>query len=242
MLGGVLEDGGFSGWGFVMDVGTARAAGALRWARSVALATVALLTAMLAHVGAGDRLPSGPALAALLTVVTLLVAPLLRHPASTRRVVALVAAGETCLHFALTALTRTPGNPPGSPSTGPIGGPMSVPMPGMSQMTHTALFAGVMGPHVLMAEAHLAAAVLVGLWLAAGERALWNLLGLTLSTVLTAASTLARHTSFYLGDLVQPVTGAKVEGGPLPPQRWTLARRVVTRRGPPAGSPRPLGA
>jgi hypothetical protein len=213
-----------------MDVGTARAAGALRWARSVALAAVALVTAMLAHAGAGDRLPSGPALAALLVVVTLLVAPLLRHPASTRRVVALVAAGETGLHFALTALTHAPGSP------------MTGPMPGMSQMTHTALFVGVTGPHVLMAEAHLAAAVLVGLWLAAGERALWTLLGLTLSTVLTAAATLGGHTSVYLGDLVQPVTGAEVGGGPLPPQGWTLARRVVTRRGPPAGSPRPLGA
>jgi hypothetical protein len=221
-----------------MDVGNARAAGALRWTRSVALATVALVTAMLAHVGAGDRLPSGPALAVLLVVVTLLVAPLLRHPASTRRVVALVAGGETCLHVALTTLTHTPGNPPSSPSAGP----MTAPMPGMSQMTHTALFAGVMGPHVLMAEAHLAAAVLVGLWLAAGERALWTLLGLTLSTVLTAAATVARHTSVYLGDLVQPVTGTEVEGSPLPPQRWTLTRRVVTRRGPPAGSPRPLGA
>jgi hypothetical protein len=236
MLTRVLEDGGFSGWGFVMDVGTATAAGALRWARAAVLATVALLTAALAHVGAGDRLPSTPALAALLAAVTLLVAPLLRHPASTRCVVLLMAGGETCLHFALSALTHAPG---GSSSAA---GSMRDPMPGMSQMAHTAGFAGVSGAHVLMAETHLAAAVLVGLWLAAGERALWTLLGLTLDTVLTAAAVLAGRTSTFSGDLLQPVTRATLQRGPLPLQRRAWASQVVTRRGPPAGPARPLGA
>jgi hypothetical protein len=220
-----------------MDVGTATAAGALRWARAVVLATVALLTAMLAH-GAGSSLPSAPALAALLAGVTVLVAPLLRHPASTRRVVLLVAGGETCLHFALSALSQAPGDLAGPSSAGAA----SDPMVGMSHMAHTGAFAGVTGPDVLMAEAHLAAAVVVGLWLAAGERALWTLLRLTLGTVLTAAEALAGHSSMYLGSLVRPVTDATVERHPLPPPGWAWDRQVVTRRGPPAGSPRPLCA
>ena len=35
--------------------------------------------------------------------------------------------------------------------------------------------ADLTGAHAVMALAHLAAAVLVGLWLAVGERALWHL-------------------------------------------------------------------
>jgi hypothetical protein len=217
-----------------MDVGTA--AGALRWARAAVLATVALLTAGLAHVGAGDRLPSTSALAALLASVTLLVAPLLRHPASTRRVVLLMAGGETCLHFALSALTHAGGGGSSSAAT------MRDPMLGMSQMAHSADLAGVSGAHVLMAETHLAAAVVVGLWLAAGERALWTLLCLTLDTARTAAAVLAGRSSIFLGDLLQPVTRATVQRGPLPLQWRASASRVVTRRGPPAAPARPLGA
>jgi hypothetical protein len=101
---------------------------------------------------------------------------------------------------------------------------------------------GLTGAHVLMAEAHLAAAVLLGLWLAAGERALWTVLCLTLGTVMTAAATLAGSTSMYLGDLLEQVSQATAGIRPVRPHAWALASRVVTRRGPPVGSPRPLVA
>jgi hypothetical protein len=235
-----------------MDVRTATAAGALRWARAAVLATVALLTGTLAHVSAGHALPSVSALGALLAVLTLVAAPLLRHPASTRRVVLLVAAGETLIHYALSASTPAAGH-----LTGRMTGLMTGPMASMHHATGTGVVpggsltltdilhqaaSGATGPHVLMAEAHLAAAVLLGLWLAAGERALWTVLCLTLATVVTAAATLAGSTSMYLGNLLEHVSDATAGIRPVMPHAWALASRVVTRRGPPVGSSRPLRA
>ena len=49
---------------------------------------------------------------------------------------------------------------------------LSVPAPVMH------LVADMTGPHAAMALAHLAAAAVVGLWLALGERALWTVIAL----------------------------------------------------------------
>ncbi len=83
--------------------------------------------------------------------------------------------------------------------------------------------------HAWMAVAHLVAAVLVGLWLALGERALWTLLALLARVILACLSRAA------IGVGTPPPVRARYAAHPdravLDVDR--LARSVV-RRGPPA--------
>lgn len=131
--------------------------------RALALAAVALAAGSLAHLGADGRLPGPGALAALLLLGTTAAVPLLRRPASTARVVTLLVAGQAGVHLALTLLA-------GHHDDGVVGhGPLAA-------LHHLAEDAT--GPHAAMALAHTAAAALVGLWLASGERALWTVLDL----------------------------------------------------------------
>ncbi len=88
--------------------------------------------------------------------------------------------------------------------------------------------AGDLVAHAPMMAAHLAAAVLVGLWLASGERALWTLIAL-------ASSGPTRLVALFAAAVATPVP---VRVLPLPEirplsQTVVLARSVV-RRGPPA--------
>ena len=238
-----------------MHAESSTAAGALRWVRAVVLAGIALLTAMVAHVSAGDRLPAAGPVVALLAAVTIGVAPLLRHPASTRRIVLLLVAGEAFLHLTLSALT--PGRGHGdalSTMASSVSGPMAgmnhaalerMPdvgsLPGAAWIVHGV--AGMSGAHILMAEAHVLAAVAVGLWLAAGERALWTLLCMTMGPLVTAVVALLReHSAPYTGDLADRICAPTADRRELPPHPWAQASRAVTRRGPPVGAPRPLGA
>ena len=224
-----------------MDAGGANAAGALRWPRALALASVALLTGVTAHVAAGERVPGTGTLAGLLVLVACAVGPLLRHPASTRRVVLLLAGGETFIHFALLSMSARPAHQ----VAGPMAGMHHVRTP-----AHTVpLVAGwlaqrwwdVAHQHVSMTAAHLAAAIAVGLWLAAGERALWALLCLTLQPVTGALAVLLDAYAWLrpqVDDHPSPAPAAYGED-----RRPALAARaceVVARRGPPVGSSRLL--
>jgi hypothetical protein len=93
--------------------------------------------------------------------------------------------------------------------------------------------ADLTGAHAAMALAHLAAAVLVGLWLAVGERALWHLVVLAADHV---RSVVAAACSSY----ARVRWGARVLLAPLPlrddgppPRPRQVLDRVVVRRGPP---------
>ena len=138
----------------------ASASGPMLWGRALLLATVALLAGTLAHVGAHGLVPGPAVMAGLLLVGTALCAPLLRTEASRTRVVLLVVLGQAGVHVVLTALGGHHGEEPAAGH-------------GPEWLEH--LTADLSGPHALMAVAHAAAAGLVGLWLAAGERALWSL-------------------------------------------------------------------
>jgi hypothetical protein len=81
--------------------------------------------------------------------------------------------------------------------------------------------ADLTGAHAVMALAHLAAAVLVGLWLAVGERALWHLVVLAADRV---RSVVAAACSSY----------ARVRWG----ARALLAPLPLRDDGPPRGSVR----
>ncbi|MET0914569.1 MAG: hypothetical protein ABWY81_00020 [Jiangellaceae bacterium] len=152
----------------------------LRWTRAGTVATVATLLAVGAHVQAGGPTPSLPVLAFLVLGLTAASATLLAGPASALRVVLLTAGGQLVAHHVLAAA-----------SAPAVAGSDGRGMTGMAghHAGHLLEYGapdavagvGLLFPHPLVADArmmaaHLAAAVVVGLWLAAGERAVWTLL------------------------------------------------------------------
>jgi hypothetical protein len=234
----------------------------LRWTRAAFLAAVALCLGVLAHLSARGILPSPRALAVLLVLTTVAAAWLLARPASTRRVVLMLVVGQTCIHGALTALAGHRGDPVvARPAARPSYQPMPSdqrlivpsgagrrtgsffdqvsarpPSGGDVQLVAPAwvqhIVADMSGAHAAMALAHLVAAALVGLWLAAGERALWSLLRLAAQLTVRLLELLATATT-------PPATTAG-RGRP-----WTCTTHVaspaalrvlcgtVARRGPP---------
>lgn len=224
----------------------------LRWSRALVLGLVAFWSGVIAHVSAGGLMPGHVALAVLLALVVLTCARLLGRPASSLRIVLLLVAGQTFIHGALTASSGHRGDPtlrtaptplPLPPVTPSKGGTFADQVNATVPQTSTQLVMpapvqhlvnDLTGPHAVMALAHVAAAVAIGLWLAQGERLLWALLALTLRSSLGLVEALVAVVVAAGGGLrrpvVRPVSWAAPPGAP---SRVALAPRV-TRRGPPA--------
>lgn len=222
---------------------------ALRLLRAAVLAAVATLLGALAHSQAGGRLPGVVGFVVLLSLLTAATAPLLARPASTRRVVALVAGGQTFVHVVLTGVSGHAGDgvgaarrsvapvlpPPTTAGTDRVGNladllhPQPAPVAGSGPavpdwVLHLA--ADLQPAQLPMMLGHLAAAAGVGLWLASGERALFGLLAVLAAPVLRLLVATA------------PVVAAPVRA-PGPALRIPARRREVPlvssvgRRGPP---------
>jgi len=192
---------------------TETAGGALVWLRSLVLATVALVAGCAAHAGAHGVLPPPGVLVALLALGTTGVAPLLRRPAGTGRVVTLLVLGQATVHAALTALG---GHRDEEPLAAPLHGPAL-------WVAHLA--EDLTAAHALMAVAHAAAAAVVGLWLAHGERTVWRVLAL-------AAGALARVVHVPVLPVVRPLR--VVPAGPAQlPRLPRVPTSSIARRGPP---------
>ena len=157
----------------------------LRWTRAAALATVAVLVAVWAHVGADGRLPSAPVLLLVAAAMTVVVQPLLARPASAARVLLLTVGGQAAAHVALSLAAGHRGD--AARSAHPADGHAT--SPHHEGGAHADSGPTILEPVVHLVEdlasaglpmllAHLAAAALVGAWLAAGERAVWTLLTL----------------------------------------------------------------
>jgi hypothetical protein len=232
------------------------AGGALRWTRALLLAAVAMGSGVVAHLSAAGRLP-GPAMLVLLFLLCASVAAaFLGRPASTLRVVVLTVGGQTFVHGFLTALSGHRGDPPlrRVVTTAP---PAAVPPPtgqtrsgsyfdlvyapahqgSGTQLALPApvqhLMADLTGAHAVMGLAHLAAAVLVGLWLAVGERALWHLVVLAADSarrVVTAACSAYALVRCGARALLAPLP--LLDDGP-PLRLRQLLDPIVVRRGPP---------
>src|SRR4051794_10301356 len=232
------------------------AGGALRWARALLLAVVAMGSGVTAHLTADGRLP-GPAMLGLLFLLCVAgAAALLGRPASTLRVVVMTVVGQTFVHGCLTALSGHRGDPPlrrvvatpapvtSQPPTGPgrrgwcfdlVAGP--APQGAGAQPVLPApvqrLMGDLSGPHAMMALAHLAAAVIVGLWLAVGERALWLVVVLAADgarrVVEAACSSYAR----VRAGTTEPAAPLPLRNDGPPPRLRRGLDRVVVRRGPP---------
>ena len=232
------------------------AGGALRWTRALLLAVVAMGSGVVAHVSADGRLPGPAVLGVLFLVCVAGAAAFLGRPASTLRVVVLTVTGQTVVHGFLTALSGHRGDPPlrrvaaVTPSLhaqvptgqgrrgsyfdlayapGHQGSSTQLVLPAPVQH----LMADLTGPHALMALAHVAAAVVVGLWLAVGERALWHLVALATDgarRVVAAACASYALVRLAARSVLPPLPLR--ETGPVPRPSQVLDR-IVVRRGPP---------
>lgn len=242
---------------------------ALRWARAGVLAAVALLTAVAAHVAADGLVPGPLALGSLLAVCWLTAARALGRPASTTRIVLLLVMGQTFIHGSLTALSGHRGDPPlmsahrMPPSPLPAAYPIPTTTDGrrvgsfMDQMNAVHpitdapvqltvpapvqhLIADMSGSHAAMALAHLVATVLLGWWLAQGERMLWTVLSLTADGARDSVRMLGLIIAG--GRLASRAVDTPVPAPDGPMEVWSgslgLAGRAlaasVVRRGPPS--------
>ncbi len=225
-----------------------RVSGLLRWTRALAVAAVALALGTVAHVAADGRLPGAMGLSVLLGATTGFSAAFLGRPASRGRLVGLVVTGQAFVHTGLSAMAGHRGDPaqhvvhvlPAVPAsgTGPRGTlfeqyeasrPAVDAVPTVPAWVTHAIDDAVQHPWMVLA--HVLAAVLVGCWLAVGERALWAVLALTLAW----AVTLVRSLSGALGTPAAP---------PAPASRPISTARLLptalrhppgtSRRGPPA--------
>lgn len=216
----------------------------LLWWRAGMVAAMTLLLGAVGHVSGGGLLPSWLALAAMCVLSVPLCAVHLARPASTRRIMALVVSGQTACHVLLSVSAGHNGDRAGAPPRDPIGtsalpaieGPRvgslhdhyeaTVGTPLAAQMLSVPDPIALLD-HLPMFLAHTVVAALVGLWLAAGERALWALLTMVFTAVVAlcvvpvAPSVVAR-----------PGMVLRRRPATLP----SLARvsRCVVRRGPPA--------
>ena len=213
------------------------AGAALRWARATVLALVSLTLGAGAHAGADGALPGPLWLLALLAPSVAAAARLLGRPATQGRVVLLVVAGQLLTHTALAALA---GHPP--PVTGNAGHTGHA-----GHLADAAAQTAGHGPAAVMALAHLMAAVVVGLYLAVGEDALWGLLALAgdRAQQLVAVDRLGAAAASVVTALAAALTA--VVGSARAARRAALRRRVrrprlrvlvpvLSRRGPPAPS------
>lgn len=220
----------------------------LLWWRAAMVSAMTFLVGAVAHVSAGGLLPSWFALAAMMAIGTTISGVVLSRPASTARIVGLVVLGQTACHALLSVTAghggRSDGHGSGAATSSAIGaGGLPVSDGGRTGSLHdhyeSMVASGSGGSalsipdptavldHLPMFVAHSLVAVVVGLWLAAGERALLTLLSLAVSVLVAV---LAWPTQV-------PVATARVRTLPrrahaLP----SLARvsRSVVRRGPPA--------
>lgn len=212
------------------------AATRLRWTRAATVATAATLLAVGAHVHADGHAPSLSVLFFLVLGLTGAFAILLARPASTSRVVLLTVGGQLVAHYVLTAASghaanvsaiagMKPANMQGMAGqrTGQHAGLMFEHGASSAVPTSESLLSQLMSLDTRMMAAHLAAAVVVGLWLAAGERAVWTLLTHIWRSLRLPVS-MAPST---------PVPGSS----PAPQLAGTTLARIaagsVVRRGPP---------
>ena len=209
---------------------------ALRWARALTLASVMLCAGYSGHLAAGGAAPPGALLGPMLVVLTVAIAPFLETPASAWRVVVLMLAGQGLLHVAL-ELVGSAAPMHGAPVTHTATGPgMAAMVPGVSSSSSSTLsLLCLTGTHLTMLLAHFGAALVVALWLAAGERAAWTLVGVTGLAVARTWSAICDACVVTAGVVVgtrPPALFAWVDQRPVPESVWDGCR-ALSQRGPP---------
>jgi hypothetical protein len=210
----------------------------LRWTRAAVLAACGTIGGSLFHASADGRLPGPAVLLALWVISTAAVAPLLGVELGPARAVALLVAWQAGIHAALGAFGVQAAAVPAVPasSEGAMVGHHAahaalVEAPGVLDLA-----VATMSAHAPMALGHAAAAALAGLWLAAGERALWSLLALSRQRVGMPAVDLLRCWLWLPSDVSLPLrraAGRAVADVPRIRSTASLLAGCLGRRGPP---------
>jgi hypothetical protein len=202
----------------------ARASTGLTVTRAFITSLVSLLLAVAAHLSAGGVMPPLWTLPVMLLLCTASTAMWLDREASRLRVVTLLIVGQTSIHLAMTAVAGH-GETVAKASPG-VAGALREPL------GH--LIADLTPAQAPMAVAHLGAAALVGLWLAHGERLLWNTLRLVAVAARALLLVVRRARSLpCFNRRLQPVEAAELPVLHL----LLLLGDTHARRGPPVSLP-----
>lgn len=221
------------------------------WLRALAVGGLAFMLGVVGHVSADGLLPGPALLLVLLVFGVVMSAPLLNGPASTARLVLMLVGGQTLIHVALTATAGHVGDSaatsptPSSPAMAPTAPVLPtdadgrrvgslqdaysqmLPAPGDHQPTlPIGHLISDMSAHAPMMAAHLAAAVLVGLYLGYGERSLWALIrwaGQALLVLIRIPAAMPLSVARLLSTVDRTP--------PAPRRRWGV--QPLSRRGPP---------
>jgi hypothetical protein len=218
------------------------------WTRASGVGAIAFFLGVAGHVTADGLLPGPWLLGALLGFSVLVSAPLLSRPAGTLRLVSMLVGGQAAIHLVLSVTAGHAGDAgSAAPSLRRATALGSLPVadghrvgslqdayqgmagqPAMTPVVPVGHLINDMSAHAPMMAAHLAAAALVGLWLAHGERCLWTVLALTGRRVLAAVLLLVpvpvSPTSWWCH---------AAAGAPAGPRSLWLVR-PDSRRGPPS--------
>jgi hypothetical protein len=212
----------------------------LRRVRVVTLPSVLFASGLAGHAAADGPTPATSVLVPLFVLTVVVVAPFAGARISPARAVALLAGGQGLLHAAFQLLGGTAGTAT-TTICGAANGMAAMPTSSHHAMHHCAAtsqvyaWSGMSDGHLVMLLGHLAAAVLVGAWLVAGERAFWSLLALTARPVVDAWRTAIEMFRGGVGAGVSSRPRLQLGWGPPSPVRDLMwAAGVVTRRGPPA--------
>ncbi len=215
----------------------------VRWVRAAVLSLLVVGSTLAAHVGGGGGLPDLAMLLPVCALVTLVAAAVLRRPLTWWWSATVLLGGQAALHGALQLVPAT------AAATGTAGMPAHAPGGAGAHLGAEPAVTALRALRALtewsadarMVVAHVGAAVLVGAWLAAGERAVWSVLALAAGStrsvwprlwhVLLAPS---------LPSVVLPLRRLAPWVAAVVPCRREHAGSCATRRGPPAGRCAPL--
>lgn len=230
-----------------------RVATPLLWLRAAFVGSTFFVFGVVGHVSAQGLLPAPAVLAFLLLLSVTLAGPFLARPASRLRLVSMLVGGQIFVHAALSASGGHRGDAPAASGSSAMVTPPSVAsLPTVDGRRVGSLFDATqvatgqqtvsvprlplahlvsdLGDHAPMMLAHLAAAVLLGLWLAVGEKTLWTLISLTARRLVLVAR------------LLQPAPGLTCHRAVRPDGRRLPARHDLWHSQPPALRGPPVAA
>jgi len=207
--------------------------------RALTLPCVLFASGLAGHTAGGGLVPTDSALVALFMLTVVAVAPFAKAALRPATAVALLIGGQGLLHTALELLSTAVPAPTVMCGAG-TGAMAAAP----STSCHVMMYGGSASPglampvlsggHLVMVLGHIAAAIAVGLWLAAGERALWMLLALGVRPVVDAWRMVAALAGGGLDEVADGCLGLRPDWGRLcaaDDMVWAVG--VVSRRGPP---------
>lgn len=195
-----------------------RASSWLLWSRASCVGLLTVTFGAVGHAAAAGGLPGPEVLAMMLLVSVLGAAPFLTRPAGRTRVVGMTVGGQVLVHGALTLS----GGGHGAAGAAP----QAHHMPPPSGTDSAGIVLAHLGADAPMTALHLAAAVLVGLWLAHGERCLWTIVVFSARRVFAALHVLPPTVNVGPATFPRAVTNDDVPVSRRQSRPWT-------RRGPP---------